>query len=75
MSTTLIEKYSKRIAVSESIYAREHNGAKMSTQRKTVIAACLDNLNRYMNESFDAASATQRSDLGQWKKFCQIEAA
>ena len=67
---TLLEKYKDRIRVAESVHAREHNGAKMDTNKKLVLATCLNNISKFLNESFDAASGTQRADLGSYKKFC-----
>lgn len=67
---TLLEKYKDRIRVAENVHAREHNGAKMDTNKKLVLATCLDNVSKFLNESFDAASGTQRADLGSYKKFC-----
>ena len=43
---TLFEAYSKRLAISESVYAKSHAGEKMDTNRKLVTAKCLENVNR-----------------------------
>lgn len=67
----LLEAYSKRLAISESVYGRQHNGEKMDNHRKLTVARVLANTNNFLNEAFtDTASATQRSDMGLWKKFC-----
>lgn len=66
---TLLEQYKGRLAVSESVYNRTHNGEKMDNHKKLVIAKVLDNTSKFMAEAFDAASGTQRSDLGLYKKF------
>lgn len=66
----LLESYKKRLAVSESVYKKAHNGVGMDSNKKLVVATCLDNISKLMNESFDSASATQRSDMGLFKKFC-----
>ena len=34
----LMEAYKNRLAISESVYQRSHNGAKMSNQKKLMIA-------------------------------------
>lgn len=67
---TLLETYSKRLAVCESVYAKNHDGEKLSNARKTAIAMLLNNTNKYMTEAFQASVGTQRADMGDWKKFC-----
>ena len=67
---TLLEKYSNRLAIAESYYAKQHDGAKMDNHRKLITARCLDNVNRFLAEAFENSVGTQRSDLGMWKKFC-----
>ena len=67
---TLIEAYKKRLAVSESVHQRTHNGAKMSPQKKLMIATVLNNTSKYINEAFDTNAPTQRAALGDFKKFC-----
>lgn len=66
---TLLEQYKGRLAVSESVYSRAHSGDKMDNHKKLVIAKVLDNTSKFIAEAFDAASGTQRSDLGLYKKF------
>ncbi len=61
---TLLESYKTRLAISESVYSKAHDGQKLDTNRKLAVARCLANVNNFINESFDAASGTQRSDLG-----------
>ena len=70
MAKSLVEAYKNRIAISESVYARDHNGEKMGNNKKMVVAKCLDNISRFMNEAFDSSTGTQRSDMGLFKKFC-----
>lgn len=67
---TLLEAYKKRLAVAESVHQRSHNGAKMSPQKKLLLATLLNNTSKFMNEAFDQSAATQRSALGDYKKFC-----
>lgn len=69
-SKNLLEAYSKRIALAESVYAGNHDGAKLSDQRKLTTAVCLNNVNRYLTEAFSNSVGTQLGDLGQYKKFC-----
>lgn len=66
---TLFEAYKNRLAVSESVYGKMHNGEKMSNSRKLATAKCLENVNKFMNEAFDQSVGTQRSDMGMFKKF------
>ena len=66
----LLESYSKRLAVADSVYASKHNGEKLSNSKKILVATQLDNVNRFLNESFNNSVGTQRADLGAFKKFC-----
>ena len=66
----LLEKYSKRLAVSEKVYAKENSGRKMDNHRALVVATCMDNVSRFLNESFGSGDATQRTDMGNYKRFC-----
>lgn len=70
MANNLLEAYSKRIKIAESVYAKAHNGEKIDNQRKLVLARCLSNVNNFINEAFDNSTGTQRSDMGLFKKFC-----
>ena len=38
---TLFEDYKNRLAVSESVYGKMHNGEKMNNSRKLATAKCL----------------------------------
>lgn len=66
----LLEAYSKRLAVSESVYGKQHNGAKMDNHKKLTVAKVLENTNKFLNEAFSSSMGTQRSDMGEFKKFC-----
>lgn len=66
----LLEAYSKRLAVSESVYGKQHNGAKMDNHKKLTVAKVLENTNKFLTEAFNGAMGTQRSDMGDFKKFC-----
>ena len=68
--STLFEAYAKRLSISESVYSKEHNGQKMDNNRKLVIATVLKNTNKFLNEAFDNSTGTQRSDMGNYKRFC-----
>jgi hypothetical protein len=65
----LIEAYSKRLSVSESVYKREHGDAALSDSKKMVIARVLANTSAYLNEAFSKSVGTQRADMGEFKKF------
>jgi len=66
----LLESYAKRLSVSESVYAKQHMGAKMDTHKKLTVAKVLENTNKFMNEAFEGTMGTQRADMGAFKKFC-----
>lgn len=71
MSNMLLEKYSKKIQLAESVYAKAHNGERMDNMKKMTVAKCLDNVSKFLNESLDmAGAATQRAALADYKKFC-----
>lgn len=46
MAKTLFEAYKNRLNVSESVFAKAHNGQKMDNHRKLVVAKNLENINR-----------------------------
>lgn len=75
MSVNLLEAYKSRLNISEAVYAKNHRGAKMDNNRKLMVARVLANTNAFLNEAFDSASGTQRSDMGLYKKFCWFKAA
>lgn len=64
----IVESYKNRLAIAESVHQRSHNGAKMSAQKKLMIASVLHNTSRFLSEAFNDASATQRADIGDFKK-------
>ena len=68
----LLETYKKRLAVSESVYQKAHNGEKIDSRRKLATAKCLESLNKFMNEAFDQSVGTQRADMGRFKKFALL---
>lgn len=68
--STLLEAYKNRLAISEAVHQKSHNGAKMSADKKMLIASCLNNTSKFLNEAFESSAATQRSSLGDFKKFC-----
>lgn len=66
---SLLEAYSKRIAVAEKYFQNKHNGEKLTENKKLVVAKVLENTNRALNEAFNNSIGTNRSDLGMFKKF------
>lgn len=64
MANKLLEKYSKKIQLAESVYSATHNGEKMDQIRKITVAKCLDNVSTFLNEAFDSSMGTQRAAMG-----------
>lgn len=58
---TLLETYSKRIAVAESV--AEKSGVEFDNTKKMALAMVLDNTNKFLNEAFSNSVGTQRADL------------
>lgn len=69
MRQNLVEKYSGQLRVAESYVAKNFDGRKVSNRTKLTTAVLLDNANTLMTESMNTM-ATERADLGDWKKFC-----
>ena len=71
MRTNLLETYSRQLKVAEAYVAKTFDGKAVSNNTKLTTAVLLDNTNRWITESMNTTLAgTQRSDLGDWKKFC-----
>lgn len=64
----LLEAYKSRLAISEKVYNREH-GDTFTESKKSTVAACLNNISKFLTERFDNSVGTQRADLGTFKKF------
>ena len=69
MRTNLLETYSRQLKVAEAYVAKNYEGKSISENTKLTTAVLLDNTNRWMTESMNT-DATERSNLGDWKKFC-----
>ena len=69
MRTNLLETYSRQLKVAEAYIAKNYEGKPISENTKLTTAVLLDNTNRWMTESMNT-DATERSNLGDWKKFC-----
>jgi len=73
MKQNLLETYSRQLKVAEAYVAKNFEGKTISSNTALTTAVLLDNTNRWMTESMDIGAlgnATDRSQLGAWKKFC-----
>jgi hypothetical protein len=72
MRTNLLETYSRQLKVAEAYVAKNFDGKTVSANTQLTTAVLLDNTNRWMTESMNSSMVAggQRSDLGDWKKFC-----
>ena len=70
MRTNLLEAYGKQLNVAEAYVAKNFDGKRISSNTKLTTAVLLDNTNRWMTESMNETVATNRGDLGAWKRFC-----
>ena len=68
MRQNLLETYARQLSVAEAYVAKNFDKT-MSSNTQLATAVLLDNTNRWMTESMNSV-ATERSDLGAWKKFC-----
>ena len=64
MSNRLLEKYSKKLKLAEAVYQKRHNGESMDAMKKSTVAKCLDNTNKFLNEACESSMGTQRSAMG-----------
>lgn len=69
MRQNLLETYDRQLKVAEAYVAKNFDGRTVSANTKLTTAVLLDNTNRWMTEALNT-TATERSDLGDWKKFC-----
>ena len=53
MATNLLEKYQKRVAIAESLYKKNMNGANMPSEKKVAFVRCLENVNSFLTEAFE----------------------
>lgn len=66
----LLEEFKDRVAIADKMYAKSHMNESLSMQKKITMAQCLKNINGYLNEAFTNSVGTQRSDMGNFKRFC-----
>ena len=69
----LEEKYGRQIQVAEAFVKTNFNGKTITENTKLNTAVLIDNTNKFMTmmESMGMnTQATERSNLGEWKKFC-----
>lgn len=69
MRQNLLETYSRQLDVAKAYVAKNFDGRQVSPNTELTTAVLLDNTNRWMTEAMNTR-ATERSDLGDWKKFC-----
>lgn len=69
MRQNLLETYGKQLRVAEAYMAKNFEGRSISGNTQLATAVLLDNTNRWITEAL-STSATARTDLGDWKKFC-----
>ena len=69
MRTNLLETYGRQLKVAEAYVAKNFDGRTISANTQLTTAVLLDNTNRFLTEAMDTR-ATERADLGDWKKFC-----
>ena len=69
MRQNLLETYSRQLKVAEAYVAKNFDGKTISANTQLTTAVLLDNTNRYLTEAMNT-QATERADLGDWKKFC-----
>lgn len=65
----LLETYRDQLRVAEAYVAKNFDGRAVSNQTKLATAVLLNNTNKWITESMNTM-ATERADLGDWKKFC-----
>ena len=70
MRTNLLETYGRQLKVAEAYVAKNFDGKQISANTQLTTAVLLDNTNRFLTEAFEPTVATNRGDLGEWKKFC-----
>lgn len=71
MRQNLLETYSRQISAAQAYVAKNFDGKEISNRTKLTTAVLLDNLNNCWNDgTLTESVATNRADLGSWKKFC-----
>ena len=60
----LVEAYKNRLNVADAYHAQTHNGQKMDSYKKLLIANSLNNVSKFMAEAFENSAGTQRAALG-----------
>jgi len=66
----ICEAYAKKLAVSEKVYANEHDGRALSESKRVTIARVLANTAEYLTEAFENSVGTQLANMKTFKKFC-----
>ena len=66
----IVEAYSKKLAIAEKVYEKEHGGRALPNTKKIAIARVLANTSEFLNEAFANSTGTQLGNMGTYKKFC-----
>jgi len=66
----IVEAYSKKLAISEKVYEKEHGGRALPNTKKIAIARVLANTSEFLNEAFANTTGTQLGNMSTYKKFC-----
>jgi len=53
----LLESYQQKIAIADGYYAKLHEGQHMDTTKKLVLASCLNNTSKFLNEAMGSGAA------------------
>lgn len=67
---TIVEEWKDRVAVAEKYYAKNNMNESMDDIRKLTVAQSLKNISNRINEAFANSNPTQRTDMGDFKRFC-----
>ena len=71
----LLEAYANRLTFADKVYAKNHQGERLTESKKILIAKCLENTQRFITESMDQShngGATQggaNGSMGLFTKF------
>ena len=70
MANKLLESYKPRLQLAENLFARKNPGQKLTADDKLVMATCLDNCRKFLNESVrgTAGIGVQLADMGAIKQ-------
>lgn len=64
----LLEAYKSKLSLSESVYAKTHNGESAPMAVKLATAKSIQTVNKFLNENLASLGATQLGDMGAFKR-------